>query len=78
MEYAERQQEAGNRNFLREGLIPGTQTQYDELVKNVESGKRIKIPQFYHDIAKTIPGVTGQDVWRAYNSKLWEDLNWFK
>jgi len=65
LEYADQQQNAGNLNFLEEGLIPGTQDQYDQLVKNIESGKGIKVPQFYHDIAKTIPGVTGQDVARA-------------
>ena len=70
LEYADGQQDSGNLNFLSEGLIPGTQKQYDELVKNIESGKVIKIPQFYHDIAKNIPGVTGQDVARAQLSAM--------
>lgn len=65
LQYAERQQEAKNFDFLQEGLIPGTQDQYDELVRNIESGKSIKVPQFYHDIAKAIPGMSGQEVARA-------------
>jgi hypothetical protein len=64
-EYAERQQEAGNSKFLETGLIPGTQKEYDELTNNIEKGGKIKIPQFYHDMARNIPGVTGQDVARA-------------
>lgn len=56
--------DSGNLNVIDKEFIPGTDTEYQELVKSIESGKP-QIPELYYNLAKTIPGTNALDIARA-------------
>ena len=64
LEFLDTERDSGNLNVLDKEFIPGTDKEYQELVKSIESGKP-EIPEFYYNVAKTIPGTNALDIARA-------------
>jgi len=64
LEWLDGEQGAGNFNVLDKQFIPGTENEYQNLVKSIESGEP-QIPEIYYQLAATMPGVNAGDIARA-------------
>ena len=64
LEWLDGEQGAGNFNVLDKQFIPGTENEYQDLVKSIESGES-QIPEIYYQLAATMPGVNAGDIARA-------------
>ena len=61
--YSLEQQANGNKDFLSTQMIPGTGREYTQLEESIRAGKP-EIPLIYHQLARTIPGISGIDIAR--------------
>jgi muramidase (phage lysozyme) len=61
--YSLEQQANGNKDFLSTQMIPGTGREYRQMEESIRAGKP-EIPLIYHQLARTIPGISGIDIAR--------------